>query len=646
MIVVQRSMLYLFAFILEMTFIEYKYQRGQYELKDHIYSLAILKFSAFLPIILLFGLFKEGQIRHVNFLIIGLLLVATLGIFMLGKFLNENKKRFSMYKGYVLYTFLFMLFLEVSNGIWIYIVDYLYIAYILFALIIRSKYFKGQVEWNERFLVYGVAFIIGCFDLFFIKEPHTNINYLVEMFTVGFIFIANIIEVFGQNKQMMISFSEEKRKNSEKLIKVTTKMKNMEYFDQLTGLNNKVSFKHFMDRITEENEYSASLILMDIDNFKDINNMYGLSEGDKVLNSFGDCLKKISKNEDFAYRFSGDQFGILHQYGKEETKEFAEKILNCIEEKNWYFSKYNLGVSIGITSVNSNKGYDKIYKEGELALAEAKKRGKRRYCFFKEDFMENYDEKHAMENLLLKSIENEDFEIYCQPKMDARDNSIVGGEVLIRLKNEDNEFVSPQIFIPIAEELGLISKIDRIVMRKGFLFIKRLEDLGYDLPISINVSSQEFMNYDFLRMIDKFLYEFKINPKHLIIEITENSLIENIDMGINIAQELKKRNIALSLDDFGTGYSSINYLIHLPVDEVKLDKFFTWRLEQNHKSIVFLKKIGEFLKELGMNFIIEGVETSNQLKIMTECNCFKYQGYYAYKPMDIDSFIELVNNLE
>ncbi len=231
--------------------------------------------------------------------------------------------------------------------------------------------------------------------------------------------------------------------------------------------------------------------------------------------------------------------------------------------------------------------------------------------------------------------------MYFQPKLSLEENKIIGAEALIRWKAQGTP-ISPEIFIPLSEQLGLINEIGSFVIDKTFEYVNTLGTLGLgNLVISINLSAHQLMDPDFLDYIKESIKKHSINPSNITFEITETSLINNITEINDMFLSLKELGFALSLDDFGTGYSSLSYFSKLNLDEIKFDRTFTQSLLQNEKNMIMLDSITDVTKKLGVNIVIEGVETIDQLHYVQALGCDFYQGYLYSKPVPFEAFVTL-----
>lgn len=513
----------------------------------------------------------------------------------------------------------------------IYAISIIYPVLFLSIFIITYKYLRNILKIDKYYFIF-------CTILYIINTSNFLNNKIEPLHTRIFCILSTIFLLIDLLLKCYYLNSNQK----EEIIK-----NNKKYIDTLTGIKNSNALKDYIiNNIinnTNNDINNYSLILLNIDNFKNFNIYYSFSEGDLILKEMANFLINESSHET-VYRCSADQFGILYEDSLEKSLKFAKKIVKNL--KNASFNNYSLNVSIGISSITKDKNFDQLYKEAELALRNSKISSKNKISIFEDTLSDKILERLQMEKLLDEKIREKDFILYCQPKVSAITKKIVGAEILVRLKDNNGNFVSPALFIPIAEETGQIKLIDEIILEKSFEFIKLLESRGFKKSISINVSSSEFLKKEFSSRIKELIEKYDVDCSNIIIEITEHAFISNIDFGIETAKEIRELGISLSLDDFGTGYSSLNYLINLPVNEVKIDKSLIDDLTTNDRNFIFLSKLINLLHGIGTNVMVEGVETNSQEDKIIEAGGEFYQGYFAYKPLPIEDFISIIEKEE
>lgn len=427
------------------------------------------------------------------------------------------------------------------------------------------------------------------------------------------------------------------------------KIKFMAFYDSLTKLPNRTLFMRKLDEEIEwakRNNSNGAVFFIDLDNFKNINDTLGHNYGDKLLVYLSKKLKRLITSEDIICRLGGDEFLLIHACSDcVEMERYAKKLLDLfdnsfeIDNKEMYVT-----ASIGI-AIYPKDGEDssEILKNADFAMYKAKELGKNRFAFYNESIYMQLERKTNIERILRNSIGNNELMIYYQPQYDANTEEIFGFEALLRLNSIELGFISPAEFIPIAEESRYISEIDLWILKEACLQCKEWMQKGYEFKsISVNVSSVDMQKNNFLENIKKILKETKISPDIIELEITETALMTSIDYNINELNELKKIGIRIALDDFGTGYSSLNYLRSIPINTLKIDKSFIDNITTSKKEESIMNNIIEMAHTMDLKVVAEGVETSNQLKVLKEKRCDYIQGYYFSRPLPPEEIEKLL----
>ncbi len=424
------------------------------------------------------------------------------------------------------------------------------------------------------------------------------------------------------------------------------KIKFMAYYDSLTKLPNRT---FFIDKLNEELELVCSknaegaVFFIDLDNFKNINDTMGHDYGDKLLIYLAKQFEILIDKKDTICRLGGDEFILLHPYIKEsEVELYAKRFLDLfnkaleIDNRQMYIT-----ASIGV-ALYPKDGTDAntILKNADSAMYKAKELGKNRFALFNPEMYLKLKRKTCIERILRTAIENNELSINYQPQFDAQNNEIFGFEALLRLNSKELGIISPLEFIPIAEECGYITILSRWVLNESCTQSVKWLDAGYKFKsISINISSMDIQQSDFLENIKDILKNTSIDPNIVELEITETVLMQSLDSNINILKKLMDMGIRIALDDFGTGYSSLNYLRAIPINTLKIDKSFIDNITSNKKEESIINNIIQMAHSLDLKVVAEGVETKEQLSILKERNCDYIQGYYFSKPLQ-DSEIE------
>lgn len=413
------------------------------------------------------------------------------------------------------------------------------------------------------------------------------------------------------------------------------------YEDILTGLLNRASFIEAIDsERTEENAKNIFVYIVDIDNFKYYNNTFGYEFGDKILISVANKFKELSNiNIKAIARLSGDGFAFL-SIEKFEGYEF----LNLMQEILSHFVideiDIKLNCSIGMASnINIKETSVRILENAEIAMYRAKDKGKRNYVEYLSSHQEDIKNKMTLINAMEKGLEKNEFSLNFQPQYDARTKSVVGYESLIRWNSSELGWVSPLDFIPLAEKMGYIHTIGEFVIRESCKFAKKLSE---KLIVSINVSGVQLLNDGFFDFFINIIEEIGVKTNNLAIEITETAIIENKEVASTQLDLFRKKGIKVYLDDFGTGYSSLNYLIELPIDAIKIDKFFIDHILKEDREYNVVKMIISLATSFGLKTVAEGVETLEQSEMLEKIGCDFIQGFYYSRPLELKDAIKLV----
>ena len=427
--------------------------------------------------------------------------------------------------------------------------------------------------------------------------------------------------------------------------------------DILTDLPNRRSFQIELSKRIEECAKSgkfAALYYLDLDSFKTLNDSLGHNIGDKILIEVAKRLKSLTKKGVSAYRIGGDEFIILTKpisKDREEAQQIAQQIAQDILhlfDKNININEHALKitVSIGIELFQKKQKIETIVKHADNALYKAKERGRNKVAFFYDKMQYNADRRFKIEQLLYKAIQNGDFVIYFQPKFD-KERKIRSAEALTRLYQDDKSLISPGEFIPIAEETGMILEIDRQIIRQVFQIVSnnylKMKKAGMK-SIAVNISPAQFMMADFAQFIILEANRLEINPKFIILEITEEAVVSNIEHALEIMKQLKEYGFQFSIDDFGTGYSSMRYLMNFPLDELKIDKSFIDSMLDNERTVAIVKSIIALAHNLGINVVAEGVETKEQLKAICRYGDVLIQGYLFSPPLPKKIFLQMLDD--
>ena len=419
------------------------------------------------------------------------------------------------------------------------------------------------------------------------------------------------------------------------------KIEHMAYHDPLTALPNR---QLFYDRISvaikhsQRNKLKISVLFIDLDNFKKINDSYGHAVGDMLLKQVAQNIKHSCRSDDTVARIGGDEFAALLPEIETEKDiiEIAKRIVSLLAQPYEIEGhKCYIGASIGITVYPTDgKTPDDLIKNADIAMYSAKTVGKNRYHFFKKEMNEEVTRQIDLENKLRKGWKKKEVAVYYQPKVNLNSGKICGLEALLRWDNGEGTLISPATIIPIAEKTGLITKIDEWVLRDACKYLAEgSNEHLQDKIISVNLSAINFSRKNLANRIFKITEEMGVSQKNIELEITESILIHNVEVAKKILNEMSNVGLRIAMDDFGKGHSSLNYLMEFPFSTVKIDKSFVDNLATDSKSRAITKAIINLAHDMEMKVLAEGVEKQDQLDILYEFGCDEIQGYIFSKPI-------------
>jgi diguanylate cyclase (GGDEF)-like protein len=418
--------------------------------------------------------------------------------------------------------------------------------------------------------------------------------------------------------------------------------------DGLTGLPNRVVFN---DQLAEAldgpaNEAEFALLLLDLDRFKTVNDTLGHPIGDKLLCHVVDRIRSCVRDTDLIARLGGDEFAILQRSPKqpEAARALARRLVDLVG-RTYIVDDHllNIGVSIGIALPPADGADpDRLLKSADLALYRAKEEGRGRHRFFEQEMDARAQARRALELDLRRAFALRQFEVHYQPQMNLADRRVVGFEALARWRHPERGMISPAAFIPIAEEIGLISQIGEWVLQTACR-----EAAGWpgDISIAVNLSPVQFSSPGLVTMVIAALRQSGLAPERLELEITESVLLQETAATLTILHQLRALGVRIAMDDFGTGYSSLGYLRSFPFDKVKIDQSFVREMPSDGDSNAIVRAIIGLGVSLGISTTAEGVETQEQLDRLRAEGCTDIQGYLLSRPIPASGVGDLLLQL-
>ncbi len=423
--------------------------------------------------------------------------------------------------------------------------------------------------------------------------------------------------------------------------------------DPLTGLPNRTLL---LDRVANAIArrrppgHAAVLMFLDLDDFKRVNDSLGHTAGDQVLIALADRLVKSVRSGDSVAHFGGDEFAVLLEAkDSEEATAAAERILEDLEKPFPIEGReVTFTASVGIALAQSNEiRPDELMRNAFTALHTAKERGRSEIAVFEESMHSSALSRLDLEQELRHAVENRGLDVYFQPLLKLSDLSVYGFEALVRWIHPKKGVISAIDFIPMAEEAGLLPVIDRMVLRRTCTTVRELNRTVFaNKPAAahVNLSPTSIRQPDFVSNLTTDLTETKLDPKHLVLEITESVMMHDIDQAASKLRAIKSLGVRLALDDFGTGYSSLSYLRSFPVDVVKIDKFFVDEIETDEGSSALVQAILRLGRGLTFEVVAEGIETQEQMRSLIDLGCLYGQGYYLAHPLSSPELAEFLEH--
>lgn len=473
------------------------------------------------------------------------------------------------------------------------------------------------------------------------KESNPEAYYLVM--TVIFLLIILVLSLIYyarrliRTKRQLESQNEELHDLYEQIYNSEEELKKLVYFDSLTKLPNRIALTNdIQEHVKQQESITAALMIIDIDNFKYINDTLGHHFGDEFLIEIAKIFLNLSSQSIRVYRIGGDEFAFLVTASMPQIEMAAQEIMNCFH-KPIYMDKIKIHttLSMGIAVYPfAGKTVQQLLKNADIAMYEAKQRGKERYVFFDDVMNYRIIEKTKIEHNLQFALDNKEFMLYFQPQYKTSNDKISGFEALIRWKSRELGMVPPNDFIKIAEESQKIVAIGKWVFVNSCDFASKLIKRGYkDIKVSVNISIVQLIQDDFTDFILATIESKNLDFKLIELEITETVLIRSVQEAYTKLETLRSKGVSISLDDFGTGYSSLSYLQNLPITTLKMDRAFVEDITKNTITENLASFIISMAHKLNLEVIAEGVETKLQLDILKKYNCDKVQGYYYSKPV-------------
>ncbi len=425
------------------------------------------------------------------------------------------------------------------------------------------------------------------------------------------------------------------------------------HHDPLTHLPNRLMFENTLRTTVQEtlaSDLRFSIFLVDLDNFKFFNDQYGHLVGDKMVAEVGNRLRTMMRDIDLVARLDGDEFVVIQKDVDASVcaEEVAAKIMS-VATAPYEYRGFTLktAVSVGISSFPDDVHVqqdeqmlgEEMVNNAAVALQEAKSNGKNQYQLFNEKMRLRLTARIRLEQDLKIAMQDNQFEVYYQPKINIHTRQCTGAEALVRWRHPVNGFVSPEAFVPVAEETGLIIELGAWILQTACNKTRELQSMGYEgLNVAVNISAVQFTDGNLLPMVSKALEVSGLSPELLELEITESAVMHDPEEVISSLHELSEHGMKLAIDDFGTGYSSLAYLKRFPVNTLKIDRAFITDISNDNDDVAIVEAVLGLGKHFNMKVVAEGVEDEEQLNFLKSQGCDIAQGYFISKPLSSEQY--------
>ncbi|PWI33339.1 bifunctional diguanylate cyclase/phosphodiesterase [Vibrio albus] len=499
------------------------------------------------------------------------------------------------------------------------------------AAICKKSQQKGWCLLYYLILFFVLGYLISLIR--FVSAPVFTVEYLVH----------SLILVSGGLFVLMVT-----QLSHRSILQVEESTSREEYnalHDSLTSLGN----RHYLHRAATSlirERTSFTLLVIDLNNFRQINNAIGHYLGDELIRALSIKLRQHLPEQCSIYRMSGDEFTLLWEKTTDIELELLANQIHELLSSPLDIHGYSLHISasIGVSCYPRHSGnIEKLLQQAELAMYACKRRGSE-YLVFSEELNQGAKEKLAIAARLKEALKSKEFQLYYQPVIESADSSVHGAEILIRWPQEDGSFIPPNLFIPIAEQSSMINEITCWVIQQCLLELPALKKAGFKGNLHINLSAKDMHNPSLVTQLKGAVSKGEIQPQQLIFEITESTMMTDINQARKMMTLLARTGFSFSIDDFGTGFSSLSLLKVLPLSQIKIDQSFVTDMEASSSNTSIVNSVIYLAKSLEYSVVAEGIEDRQTADRLCSMGCHYLQGYYFSKPLPLDSFTQYLQN--
>lgn len=436
------------------------------------------------------------------------------------------------------------------------------------------------------------------------------------------------------------------KQENERVVKSQLEIQRLAQHDPLTGLVNRTQCELSFQRAMATQQGSVALLFIDLDNFKPINDALGHQAGDEVLQQLARLLQSQLSEQDVLSRFGGDEFVvILSQWQQqEELEQRIQQLLYCCQQEFLVQQqKVQLSASIGVTlAPQDGTDFHLLCKKADTAMYQAKRMGRNRFCWYLAEMEQQQLDKFNLMMQLRAAVKQQQLTVAYQPTYKLDTNEIIGAEALLRWHDSELGVIPPDVFIPLAEETGLIQELGLFVLQSACAQCVRWQHSGFAIGVAVNLSALQFKQGDLPELVTRVLAETGLEPQWLELELTESILIDDRVLVKQQIDKLSAVGVRFAIDDFGTGYSNLGYLSQFSLNSLKIDRSFVARIHDNDKDLALVKGIIQLAISLGLHTVAEGVEDKQSLALLQQAGCGSAQGYLWSKAVSAEEFKALL----
>lgn len=571
-----------------------------------------------------------------------ILVVSAVGLACILVLLHQHKIRFATGALLWLLTFMISSLISINLGVF----DLMLLGYPL--VLAYAAMYSGRRFYLLLFvfiLMFCSALALGSwYGWLTFRQPVVSFNSVVTLNLLLLVCGFTLRLLARDTKDVLLQLKQE----NERVVKSQLEIQRLAQHDPLTGLVNRPQCElGFQRAMANRQQGAVALLFIDLDHFKPINDALGHQAGDEVLQQLAALLQSQLSELDVLSRFGGDEFVvILSQWQQQsELEQRIEQLLHsCQQEFLVHQHKVQLSASIGVTlAPRDGTDFHLLCKKADTAMYQAKKMGRNRFCWYLPEMEQQQTDKFNLMMRLRAAVKQQLLSVAYQPTYHLQSNTIVGAEALLRWHDSEFGVISPEVFIPLAEETGLIQELGLFVLQSACVQAVLWQQSGFAIGVAVNLSALQFKQGDLPALVSKVLADTALEPQWLELELTESVFIDDPELVKQQIAQLSALGVRFAIDDFGTGYSNLGYLSQFSLNSLKIDRSFVGRIRENDKDLALVKGIIQLAISLGLHTVAEGVEDKQSLSLLQQAGCGSAQGYFWSKAVSAEEFKALLS---